>query len=94
MRTPVPDAAAMRRILESACGETGVVRKRRTLYLVGPTRIHLDEVEGLGHFIELEVVLSPAQCAEDGVQIARALMQKLKIEPDSLLAGAYLDLQG
>jgi predicted adenylyl cyclase CyaB len=91
---PVSDPAAMRRVLELALGTRGIVRKRRTLFLVGPTRIHLDEVEGLGSFIELEVVLKPAESIGDGVQIARQIIEKLKIDETSLIAGAYLDLQG
>ena len=37
----------------------GVVKKKRLLYLVGQTRVHCDEVEGLGHFVELEVCSLP-----------------------------------
>jgi len=44
-------------VLESAFGIRGVVRKKRLLYCVGNTRVHLDEVDGLGTFMELEVVL-------------------------------------
>lgn len=38
-----------------------VVRKRRELYLLGAVRVHLDEVEGLGSFLEFEALVSPQQ---------------------------------
>jgi len=86
------DPASFSRILESALPIRGVVTKRRHLYLVGPTRIHLDEVEGLGTFMELEVVLSKGQTTEYGTAIAKDLMQKLGIQSDDLISGAYIDL--
>ena len=78
--------------LSAALGVVGVVRKRRTLYLIGPTRVHLDEVEGLGDFVELEVVLQPDQDVSDGVATAEDLMQKLGIRPTQLIDKAYIDL--
>ena len=42
-------------ILGQSLGELGRVRKQRLLFLVGQTRVHIDTVEGLGHFLELEV---------------------------------------
>lgn len=86
------DPASFSRILESALPIRGVVTKRRHLYLIGPTRIHLDEVEGLGTFMELEVVLSQGQTAQYGAEIANDLMHKLGIEADALISGAYIDL--
>ena len=49
-----------------ACGRFGRVRKQRTLFLVGRTRIHLDRVKGWGHFLELEVVLEDTNRARWG----------------------------
>jgi adenylate cyclase len=54
-----PEPHDLETLLAAALGVRGVVRKTRRLYLVGPTRIHLDRVEGLGAFLELEVVLEP-----------------------------------
>ena len=42
--------------LGQALGVKGVVRKRRMLYMIGQTRVHMDQVEGLGDFMELEVL--------------------------------------
>jgi predicted adenylyl cyclase CyaB len=91
VRTPVPDPGAMRTLLQEAYGQTGRVRKRRVLYLVGRTRIHLDAVAGLGEFLELEVVLREGESAADGVQEARRIMTALGVEPGQLLEGAYVD---
>jgi len=79
-------------VLEAAWGIRGIVRKTRYLYLVGQTRVHLDRVEGLGDFMELEVVLRPAQSAEWGQATALGLMEALGIKTDDLVTGAYLDL--
>jgi len=91
-KAPTSDPEAMAAALGVALGTAGVVRKRRTLYLVGQTRVHLDEVEGLGHWLELEVVLEPNQSADEGARIARELMQTFGVRGDDLEANAYIDL--
>jgi adenylate cyclase class IV len=70
----------------------GRVRKRRTLLMVGRTRIHLDAVEGLGDYMELEVVLRDGEPDAAGSAEAEALMQALGLAKAPRLAGAYLDL--
>lgn len=92
VRVPVPDAAPLREALARACGLLGRVRKQRWLLLAGPTRIHLDRVDGLGDFMELEVVLRDGQGDAEGVAIAEALMRDLGLENAERLPGAYLDL--
>jgi adenylate cyclase len=69
-----------------------VIRKIRTVYFCGQTRIHFDRVTGLGEFIELEVVLKPGEETAHGIAIAEALMSKLGIEKHDLVAEAYVDL--
>jgi len=88
--TTAPDT--LREALSLAYGQVGRVRKNRTLFLLGRTRIHLDRVEGLGDFLELEVVLSDGEQAETGEVIARDLMEKIGVLPDQLIEGAYIDL--
>ncbi|HEX9090856.1 MAG TPA: class IV adenylate cyclase [Anaerolineales bacterium] len=84
--------AGLKSILSDAYGIRGVVTKTRHLYLVGQTRIHLDVVEGLGTFLELEVVLQPGQTDAEGQQIAHQLMHQLGIEDGDLIDAAYMDL--
>ena len=89
---PVADPDSLREALTRACGLIGRVRKHRILVLVGPTRIHLDQVEGLGDFLELEVTLGGGLTEAEGRSIAHDLMARLGVAPDQLLEGAYLDL--
>ena len=78
--------------LALALGVRGVVRKTRYLYMVGQTRIHLDEVDGLGYFMELEVVMREGQSDAEGQAIAEDLMRRLEVREEALIEGAYLDL--
>jgi adenylate cyclase len=86
------DPENLKRVLELAYGIRGVVRKTRYLYLVGQTRVHLDDVAGLGQFMELEVVMEEAQSDAEGQAIAEGLMKALGVEKSDLLQGAYMDL--
>lgn len=86
------DPTSLKVTLSLALGVRGVVRKTRYLYMSGQTRIHLDEVEGLGYFMELEVVMQEDQSDAEGQAIAEDLMRRLQIPPEALLEGAYMDL--
>jgi predicted adenylyl cyclase CyaB len=91
-RVAVSDAAALRDALVRALGIVGRVRKQRWLLLAGQTRIHLDRVDGLGDFIELEVVLRDDQNEAEGARTADQLMHELGLAQAERIAGAYLDL--
>lgn len=90
--SPATSPDTLRECLSLACGQIGRVRKKRTLYLAGRTRIHLDRVEGLGDFLELEVVLHENEDPEAGEAVALDLMNKLDVSPDQLIEVAYIDL--
>lgn len=88
--TTTPDN--LREILSLVYGQIGLVRKYRTLFLVGRTRIHLDRVEGLGDFLEIEVVLDEGESLEVGMTEALDLLKKLGVSSLQLIEGSYLDL--
>jgi len=79
------DPAGLKDVLSRALGIRGQVEKVRNLYLIGQTRVHLDEVKGLGFFMELEVVLREGQAESDGRQIAEDLLARLGVAPADLL---------
>jgi predicted adenylyl cyclase CyaB len=92
VRTPTASPDSLREALTLAYGEVGRVRKRRTLFMAGRTRIHLDEVEGLGDFLELEVVMREDEPLDAGVREAEDLMARLQVQPSQLIDRAYVDL--
>jgi predicted adenylyl cyclase CyaB len=90
---PVADFGAMRTTLLAALGGAlGEVKKRRMLYLVGQTRVHVDRVEGLGDYMELEVCLAEGQSEAAGMAIAHELKDKLGVAEADLMTGAYTDM--
>jgi len=92
VRSPIHAPGTLRQALTLAYGQVGRVVKERTLFLIGRTRVHLDAVQGLGSFMELEVVLEEGEAPEVGVREARELMARLGIEPSHLVEVAYVDL--
>jgi len=92
LRSPTSAPETLRESLSLAYGEIGRVQKHRTLFLVGRTRVHLDRVEGLGHFLELEVVLGNDEPSDSAAKEAHDLMARLGVEPSQLVEEAYVDL--
>ena len=82
----------LKSVLSISLGIRGIVKKKRILYKYDQTRIHLDDVKGLGKFIELEVVLKSDQTSKDGETIAYNLMNKFSIQKTDLIDVAYIDL--
>jgi len=90
--SPTGSPDSLRETLSLAYGAIGRVRKHRTLFMIGRTRVHLDRVDRLGQFLELEVVLEKHETAAAGIAVAQKIMADLGIEPSQLVEGAYIDL--
>jgi len=87
----VDDGAAMRAMLAQALGVLVEIKKRRELLLFGATRIHLDQVDRLGHFVELETVLGEIPESDAPIEhehVARGL----HLERHELVPVSYSDL--
>jgi homotetrameric cytidine deaminase len=91
-RVPIAAAAELREALDAALGTLVVVTKRRRLLLRDNVRIHLDEVEGLGSFIELEAVAgTESDLTAEQAQVAE-LRERLEIGDEALVGESYSDL--
>lgn len=86
------DPDGLRSVLATSFGEGGRVRKQRLVFHVGQARIHLDTVEGLGEFLELEIAVGDILTPEAAETEAHRLICALGIEDGALVKGAYLDL--
>ncbi len=88
---PVAEPEPLRDALAAAAGVTAVVVKRRHLLLWETVRIHLDEVRGLGSFLELEAVAEPgSDLSRERARLAR-LRELLEVSDDALREGSYAD---
>lgn len=102
---PVTAAADLRAVLGAAHGIRNVVKKTRALYLLprqfgeqagraAPDliRLHLDTVEGLGHFLEIEVILQFGESPPIAEHEAHFWLHEFGIASKDLLSGSYADL--
>ena len=88
----VPDPAEMMAALASTLGVRVEVRKARRVYLYEGVRIHLDEVEGLGSFIEFEGVATAERDADAFEPVLTDLRLRFSIADADLVAVSYSDL--
>lgn len=86
------EPALLQDLLTHALGILVQVKKSREVFTYGNTRIHLDCVERLGTFIELEYVVDENFTVEDGKKALDALKQHFGIHEDDLIDVSYSDL--
>ena len=91
-RVPVADAAPLREALDAAYGADVTVTKRRRLLLWEGVRIHLDEVDGLGSYLEIEAVADPESDLTEEREKVERLRGELGIQEADLVATSYADL--
>ncbi len=92
--TPVSHPAELRASLAAALGERGSVSKVRHLLLWHNVRIHLDDVAGLGAFVEFEAVMGPGETEAVGHERIAELCRALSLSPDDYCRASYSDLLG
>ena len=90
---PIPPGAPLRPVLEEALGVLVTVRKRREIWFVGNVKIHVDEVDGLGSFVEVEAIDADDSRGRERLQSQCAdCMALLAVRPEDLLERSYSDM--
>lgn len=88
---PAP-STSLPAILSQALGVRAVVDKRREIYFIDNVKFHLDRVEGLGAFVEIEAIGD----ADDDEAALRAqcahFLERFGLPADALVAASYSDL--
>lgn len=90
-RTEIGDVESCKTRLEAEHGVRGQVKKQRELWILDSTRIHLDSVEELGDFVELETVCAGTAGPADRLEHDR-VSSALDLDPNATVEGSYIDL--
>lgn len=79
-------------VFNGLLGEKVVVKKTRYLYLYENTRIHLDDVDGLGSFLELETVFGDDTNTEVYIKEHGYIVALLGLDKLEKVSSSYSDL--
>jgi len=90
-RETVSEPAGLKRVLARAFGVLAVVRKRRDLFLFRDARIHVDDVDGLGSFLEFEVTGGETSATEATM---RDLREAFSVRVEDIVKCSYSDMIG
>lgn len=86
---PIVEPGGLKEQLSSALGVRVIVKKRRELFLLDETRIHLDEVEELGTYLEFEI---PVRDQLEAYSQMKFLREQFEVDDGSIFTGSYSDL--
>ncbi len=88
-----PDGAGMKELLTAALGVRVEVIKRREIYFVENVKFHIDQVEGLGSFVEIEAIDSDLSMGKEKLRLqCQLFLELLGIRTEDLLDGSYSDM--
>ena len=88
----VDDGEKTRSMLGHVLGIRKEVVKRRTVYWHDHVRIHLDEVQGLGTFIEFEAIVDERCDEKSANEKVQRLREQFNIDQAQVIGGSYVDL--
>ena len=90
---PVDDPGPLKNLLTRALTIRIVVDKKREIYYIDNVKFHIDEVKGLGNFVEIEAIDRTGEIGEESLkEQCEYYMDLFSIREDDLEATSYSDL--
>jgi predicted adenylyl cyclase CyaB len=88
---PTAPESGLKEVLSRALGIKVVVDKRREIYFIGNVKFHIDQVEGLGSFVEIEAIGTAAN-RDELLRQCREYLELLGIGEQDLVERSYSDM--
>ncbi len=89
----VEDGQGLRELLSSALGIQTIVKKTREIWYIENVKFHIDEVPGLGSFMEIEAGNMPGNFSRELLKSqCDFYMEECNIMPDQLVSVSYSDM--
>ncbi len=90
---PVQDGDKLLSVLSAALGIKVAIVKKREIYFINNVKFHIDEVEGLGSFVEIEAIDKDGSLGKEYIQQQCGVyMKELNIAETDLLTNSYSDM--
>jgi predicted adenylyl cyclase CyaB len=87
------DSDGLKAILDKTLKTRIVVDKQRDIYFLDNVKFHVDEVEGLGNFVEIEVIDETGSASKEELRRqCERYITLLGITEDDLLTHSYSDM--
>lgn len=93
MLYPSPNSEMLGEILSAAIGSKVIVDKKRQIYFIGNVKFHIDEVKGLGNFMEIEAIDRDGSISVEKLnEQCTYYMDLLRVKTEDLIENSYSDL--
>ncbi len=90
---PQKDVASLKKILLKSMAVKVVVDKKREIYFIDNVKFHIDDVKGLGHFMEIEAISQGDQFSEEYLnKQCQSYIELLNVGKDDFIDQSYSDL--
>ena len=90
---PTTPGSPLKALFTQALGILMVVEKRRDIYFIDNVKFHLDKVEGLGTFVEIEAIDYDVTIGSERLLTqCHTFLALFNIQPDQMIAVSYSDL--